>query len=66
MTTFTIRGKNIEITEEKEEYFISVAYAEIFETVTIEGTFKNITTKSFKQLLESGKYSLCNEDDPIR
>lgn len=56
----------LEITEETNEYFISVAYVEILETITIKGTFKNITTKNFKQLLESGKYSLCNEDDPIR
>jgi len=56
----------LEITEEKDEYYVSIAYVEITETVTINGIFKNISIRSFKQNLESGRYSLCNEDDFIR
>ncbi len=53
------------IREEDSFYFINIATADLKETTLIKGMLQSISAKNFKRCLESGKFLLVNEDDPI-
>lgn len=53
------------IQEEENFYFITIATADLKETTLIKGMLQSISAKNFKRCLESGKFLLVNEDDPI-
>lgn len=56
---------NFNIREEESYYFITIATADLVETTLIKGMLQSISAKNFKRCLESGKFLLVNEDDPI-